>query len=366
MRKISLIDPIGGHGGMDYYDYGLAYGLGNQDLKVLYFTCGKTKDRSFNNVLLLNSFGNLWDVKGFLRLYFFLKGYYKSFKISNQKGSTLFHFQFFHLGFLNLLILILSTFFKQKKVVTLHDVQSFHKGSAKIISKWCLIFIDGIILHNQFSKTEFEKLFNFKGNTEIIPHGNYLPFINPQPLNDIAPTINLLFFGQIKDVKGVDILLKAMAEVVKTNQNIRLTIAGRPWKTGASLFENMVIEFNLTQYVNLHFRYIEDFEIEQFYKNADIVVLPYKKIYQSGVLLLTMSYGRTAIVSNLEPFTEVVAHNENGFVFNSEDSADLANCILGLNKDKIRNVTAKSKEYIEDKNDWLKIGLKTNKFYNSL
>jgi hypothetical protein len=53
-------------------------------------------------------------------------------------------------------------------------------------------------------------------------------------------------------------------------------------------------------------------------------------------------------------------------VFKSEDSLDLANCILGLNKEKIRKVTSNSKELIEDKYDWLKIGLKTNKFYNSL
>jgi D-inositol-3-phosphate glycosyltransferase len=364
--KVSIVDPVGGHGGMDYYDYGLAQGLGGNNLDVNYYTCDKTNVRFYKNVQTNTVFGNLWEKKGVFKLFAFLNAYLKAFKSAKRNKSEVLHFQFFSLGNLNLIVLSLAYWFKQKKIVTLHDIESFHKGNSKLVSKLCLKLIEGIILHNQFSKTEFEKLFNFKGDIEIIPHGNYLPFIKPQTLDHIAPTINLLFFGQIKEVKGLDILLKAMAEVVKTSNNYHLTIAGRPWKTEGKDYENKIKKLGLSKNVTTHFKYIKDEDVEQFYKNADIVVMPYKKIYQSGVLLLSLSYGRTVIVSNLTPFTAVVTHNKNGFVFKSEDSSDLAICILGLNKEKIRKVTSKSKELIEDKYDWLKIGLKTKKFYNSL
>ena len=365
-KAISIIDPVGGHGGMDYYDYGLAYGLGSNGVTVNYYTCNKTMFRSFDNVETKNVFENVWDKKSFNKLYSFLRGYLKAFKDARLNKSDIFHFQFFSLGNLNLIVLSLAYWFKQKKIVTLHDIESFHKGNSKLVSKLCLKLIDGIIVHNQFSKAEFEKNFNFNGEITIIPHGNYLPFVEPQILSSKSPRINILFFGQIKAVKGVDVLLDAMAKVVVKSDKFHLTIAGRPWKTTAMNYENKIKELGLSSHVTTHFRYIKDEEVEQFYKNADIVVMPYKKIYQSGVLLLSLSYGRTVIVSNLTPFTEVVTHNTNGFVFKSEDSLDLANCILGLNKEKIRKVTSNSKELIEDKYDWLKIGLKTNKFYNSL
>jgi len=364
--KISIIDPVGGHGGMDYYDYGLSYGLAYNFSSVKYYTGSKTKYRHYQNVQTIDVFKNVWDKKRPNKFFFFLVGYLKAFKISKRSKSEVLHFQFFSLGSLNLIILGLAFFFKQKKVVTLHDIESFHKSSFKLISKMCLKLIDGIIVHNKFSKSELEKNFNFNRPISIIPHGNYLPFVEPQPLAINSPIINILFFGQIKEVKGVDLLLDAMAEVVKTNHKYHLTIAGRPWKTDVKRYENKIKELGLSKYVTTHFKYIQDDDVKQFYKNASIIVMPYKKIYQSGVLLLTLSYGRTVIVSNLPSFTEVISNNQNGFIFESGNSLSLANCILNLNSELISNVTLNSKQIISQKYDWKVIGKATLSFYKKL
>jgi len=364
--SIAIIDPVGGHGGMDYYDYGLAFGLGDNDLIVHYYTCDKTDVRFYKNVQTNYVFGNIWEKKGLVKLLTFLSGYLKSFKSARIEKSNIFHFQFFSLGILNLIVLCLAYWFNQKKVVTLHDIESFHNGSSKFVAKLCLKLIDGIIVHNQFSKAEFEKNFNFNGLLKIIPHGNYLPFVEPHQLNTQQLKINILFFGQLKAVKGVDVLLEAMKHVVEKSDKYHLTIAGRPWKTEISTYVNKIKKLGLGEHVTTHFRYIKDEEVRQLYKEASIVVMPYKKIYQSGVLLLSLSYGRTVIVSDLQSFTDVITNNENGFVFQSENSGSLASCILNLNHQLIAEATENSKQLISQKYDWKAIGNETLKFYKRL
>ena len=364
--KVSIIDPVGGHGGMDYYDYGLAYGLGSNGVTIDYYTCNKTKLRNFGNVQTKDVFANVWDKKNFGKLYGFLRGYLKAFKDARLNKANVFHFQFFSLGNLNFIVLCLAFWFKQKKVVTLHDIESFHKGNSKLVSKLCLKLIDGIIVHNQFSKSEFEKIFNFNRSIAIIPHGNYLPFIEPQILSSKSPRINILFFGQIKEVKGVDILLDAMAKVVAKSDKYVLTIAGRPWKTDAMTYENKIKELGLSKHVTTYFRYIKDHEVSNFYRDASIIVMPYKKIYQSGVLLLSLSYGRTVITSDLPPFTDVISDGNSGFIFESENSSSLANCILKLNHKLILDATQNAKQVMSRKHDWIRIGEQTLKFYNNL
>ena len=59
IMKIALVEHVGGHGGMDYYDYGLAYGLGSNNISVSYHTSNETNMRIFDNVHTYYTFGNL-------------------------------------------------------------------------------------------------------------------------------------------------------------------------------------------------------------------------------------------------------------------------------------------------------------------
>jgi glycosyltransferase involved in cell wall biosynthesis len=226
--------------------------------------------------------------------------------------------------------------------------------------------IDGVIVHNRFSKESFEKSFAFKKPISIISHGNYIPFVEMLPLPKRKKLINLLFFGQIKEVKGLDTLLKAMQLVMTVNQNYRLKIVGRPWKTSAGRYETMIRELGLSEVVSTQFNYIEHAKVLEYYEWADIVVLPYKRIYQSGVLLLSWSYGRTVIASDLDPFTEAISDLKNGFLFKSEDAESLAACILSLNFDRIINATLASNRTITEAYDWSNIGRATIQFYQGL
>ena len=109
-------------------------------------------------------------------------------------------------------------------------------------------------------------------------------------------------------------------------------------------------------------------DAEHYYCAADLVVLPYKKIYQSGVLVMTLSYGKPALVSDLPPLKEVVTDMQTAFLFESENSISLAeklNLIL-LDSEKLEQVRINGEELINTKYDWNEIGRQTKQAYQSL
>jgi glycosyltransferase involved in cell wall biosynthesis len=72
---------------------------------------------------------------------------------------------------------------------------------------------------------------------------------------------------------------------------------------------------------------IPDEETELFFKAADVLVLPYTQVFQSGVLFLGYSFGLPAIVSDVGNLKEEIIEGETGFVFKPRDSSDLASKI---------------------------------------
>ena len=106
-------------------------------------------------------------------------------------------------------------------------------------------------------------------------------------------------------------LKPAFKKVVDTNSDIVLLIAGKPWEDDFDEYQKIIDRNNLSKHIILHTKFIPHEDVKHYYCVSDLVVLPYKKIYQSGVLMMTLSYERPAIVSNLPSLMEVISDNEN-------------------------------------------------------
>ena len=84
--------------------------------------------------------------------------------------------------------------------------------------------------------------------------------------------------------------------------------------------------------------------------------------------MMTLSYERPALVSDLPPLKEIISDNENGFLFKTENVSDLSaklNSILG-NEELMEQVKTKGTELINTKYDWGEIGRQTKQAYQSL
>jgi len=372
IKKISIIEPIGGHGGMDYYDYGLASGLGSNKIKVDFYTCLDTKARKINNVNTVYVFKNIWHKKGLSKLFDFLLGYWKAIRLSAKVNSKIIHLHFFSFTPQNLIILFFAKLRASKIVVTVHDIESFGKNIFQFLERISYPLIDAIIVHNNSSYKELLSKNISLNNIAIIPHGNYLPFIQPNysvNTNNYNDKIRMLFFGQIKQVKGLEILLEALGKI-KYNEinNFELKIAGKVWKDNFEVYQKIIDEYDLGKNIRLNIKFIPDEEVHTYFENCDLVVLPYKKIYQSGVLLKAMSYRRAVLVSNLEAFTDIIKDNVNGFVFESENIDSLTSKLTEIinNPTLIPQIAENGYKYVEKYHDWVDIGKKTLEVYKEV
>ncbi len=366
--KIALIDPVGGKGGMDFYDYGLAQGLASNNCEVFYFTCNQTREIKNNNINTIFFFGEIWNKKKFFKLILLLNGYKKAFKYCKKNKIEIIHFQFFSLKIPNLIALLMCKFFGLKRIVTLHDIDSFRGKERLFLQKKAFSLTQKLIVHNQFSLNEITKKGISKQKVAIIPHGNYIPFVEKVTANEPSRILNLLFFGQIKEVKGLEILLNAFAKAYKENGNIRLTIAGKPWGTSSEKYSKMISNLKIEKVVHTNFSYIPNDEIHLYFQKSDVVVLPYKKIYQSGVLLLSMSYGRVCLCSDLDAFKEIVVDNETGYIFENKNVDSLSKKILEIYKDKsdITRIENNAQELLKKNFGWNNIAIMSIELYQTV
>jgi D-inositol-3-phosphate glycosyltransferase len=137
----------------------------------------------------------------------------------------------------------------------------------------------------------------------------------------------ILFLGRIKPYKGIEHLLEAFEQLVKRDATYRLIIAGEPHKGSEEYLDEIrgivTRDFGQGEIV-LQFQFIPDEEMEIYLKAADVLVLPYKDIFQSGVLFLAYGFGLPVVATDVGSFREEIVEGETGFICKPGDPADLA------------------------------------------
>lgn len=376
--KVAIIEPVGGHGGMNYYDFGLCKGLSDAEVDVVLYSCDETAIVVKADFEVRHAFSGIYgEAPVWIRGLRYVSGSFKTAFSTLIEGRTICHFHFFHVGPLQAMNILLAKFLRRCVVITAHDVESFvDKLEVPLLSRWAYRQANMIIAHNRVSKQELITHIGAKEEKiSVIPHGNYLHAIRPLPAQDSArKDLNIaqhakviLFFGQIKDVKGLDLLLEAMPDVIKSHPDAVLLIAGKPWKRGFSAYTSLMKNLDISKHCVTHIRYIPDEDVPLYYSSADIVVLPYRRIYQSGVVLMAMSYGKAVLVSDLQGMTEIVKAGENGYVFRQGNKNDLIQQLCIALDDSIRreHFAEQGYKHVRDYYDWQVIGQKTKQLYVS-
>jgi D-inositol-3-phosphate glycosyltransferase len=376
--RVAIIEPVGGHGGMDYYDFGLANGLVEAGVKVSLYTCDKTKPPAAPATFrLYRPFRAIYgDTPKIWRAAFFLAGLLGSLAHARWRGVRMVHLHLFDTSILQLACLVFAKVMGMRTVVTAHDVESLAGGQAGLLARRIYGMADRVIAHNQVSSQALVEMIEPSADKIfVIPHGNYVPNVTfvdkrvareQRKLPNHAPVI--LFFGQIKQVKGLDVLLRALPAVIAKHPDVILMIAGKLWKTDLSEYSALIQQLGLESNVKLDIRYIPNEEVASYYAAADVVVLPYRKIYQSGVLLMAMSYRKAVVVSDIPGMLEIVKNGVNGFVFRSEDHRHLEktlNQALDQPEERDRIMTLGYETVIEQ-HGWDHVGRLTREVYLSV
>ena len=128
-----------------------------------------------------------------------------------------------------------------------------------------------------------------------------------------AETKVVLFFGFIRNYKGLDLILEAFAHPEIENSNIKLLVAGEFYEDEKPYLE-IIEEFKLQDKVLLHTHFIPDSEIRFYFSAADVVVQPYRHATQSGVSPLAYHFEKPMIVSDVGGLPAMVPHMISGIV----------------------------------------------------
>lgn len=308
-----------------------------------------------------------------------VKEYIKACKYITQKlkeGYDVLHIQWILLSPLDwYFIKKIKKESKCKLIISVHDILPFNeKFYDKHFHKKIYDACDQIIVQAKTNIKRFDQLFpECSKKVTYIPHGHFLDFVDKHDKSEAKEHLNipkdknvLLFFGQIKKVKGVGVLLEAFGKLLQKHNNYYLIIAGNIWKDDFEPYKEIVDKYGITDNnLRLDLRYIPDEEVGYYYSACDASVLPYLDVYQSGVIQLCYAYEKPAIATRIPSFMEIVKDGETGFLCNVNDSSDLARVIVKAfdNKDRLPELGAKGKELIKDKFDWNKIAKKINELY---
>jgi glycosyltransferase involved in cell wall biosynthesis len=136
----------------------------------------------------------------------------------------------------------------------------------------------------------------------------------------------ILFFGFIRQYKGLDLLLDAMSDERIRKENIKLLVAGEFYED-AEPYLKQIREKKLEDMVLLHTNFIPDSQVNQYLSAADCVVQPYRNATQSGVTPLAYYFEKPMIVTNVGGLPDLVPHEKSGLIC-EPDPRSIADAIL--------------------------------------
>lgn len=198
-------------------------------------------------------------------------------------------------------------------------------------TKYFLKAVDAFVTMSEKVLSDLRK---FTGQpAQLVQHPLYDNFGEPISKNDARKFLGLnesgkiiLFFGFIRQYKGLDLLLKALADERIRNENIMLLVAGEFYEDDKP-YQQLIQENNLQEQVILKTNFIPDSEVKYYLCSGDCVVQPYKNATQSGVTPLAYHFEKPMIVTNVGGLPSLVPHEKVGLVC-EPDSKSIAESIL--------------------------------------
>jgi D-inositol-3-phosphate glycosyltransferase len=231
----------------------------------------------------------------------------------------------------------------KKLVFTAHNVNAGKRDSADtLLNRLSLTaqyrLVDRIVVHTDKMKRELKAEFGVSELAiTVIPYGinNAIPITELSTAEakqrcGIKPEErSILFFGAIAPYKGLDVLVKAFGQL-PGGSGYRLIIAGKP-KGGCDEYMKAIqqeIQHSAWRAQAMQrIEFIPDEDTELYFKAADLLVLPYRSIFQSGILFLSFSFGLPVVASDVGSFREDVIEGETGFLCRPGDPQELAKTI---------------------------------------
>jgi glycosyltransferase involved in cell wall biosynthesis len=276
--------------------------------------------------------------------------------------------------------------FGKKIVLTVHNVNIGKRDATDSLANRLTLrmqyrLADHLFVHTEKMKAELTDDFGVSpSKISVIPFG----------INNTVPATSmtgaearrrlglgshekvLLFFGSIAPYKGLEYLVAACQISMPRHSDYRLVVAGSPKgdkRYWSGIYEQILGNLNPDQ-VTLKIEFVPDEDTETYFKAADVLVLPYRRIFQSGVLFLGYSFGLPVLAADVGSLKDDIVQGVTGLVFHPEDSTDLARAIdQFFSSDMFEAGSSRRtaiQEYANAKYSWDTVGTMTRNAYATL
>jgi D-inositol-3-phosphate glycosyltransferase len=285
---------------------------------------------------------------------------------------------------------LLMFYFKllgKKVVLTAHNVNKAKRDSCDSILNRLTLTIqyrltDQIFVHTEKMKDELVQEFGTSPDrVAIIPFG--INILVPDTelttagakrrLGIQADERVILFYGRIVPYKGLECLVEAFHRLAARDASARLIIAGEPMMGYEDYIEPIRREIagnEISSRILSRLEFIPDHETELYFKAADVLALPYKNIFESGVLFLAYRFGLPVIASDVGSFGEELTKGRAGLVFEPGNSTALADTLETFFKSEFcrdaANHRRRIQAYSSSRHSWQTVGQITDRVYCGL
>ena len=150
----------------------------------------------------------------------------------------------------------------------------------------------------------------------------------------------ILFFGYIREYKGLMYLIEAMPHILK-EFNITLLIVGEFWKNKEK-YINKIKELKIENNVCIIDEYVPDEKVGDYYSASDLIILPYLSATNSGIAQIAYGFEKPVIATNVGGLPEVIINNKTGFIVPPKNSAKLAKAIIKYYTEKKEQIFKKN------------------------
>ena len=372
---IAILDAIGAHGGMHYYTDNQASALVAAGHRVTVYSLPASTDRcaSYAKVQTFRRiYGN--DAKVIRGVRFF-RDIASSLLSARRKGVRVLIYQMFKMDRFDQFIVAGARRMGMRTIAIVHDVERLDRPGSKASLASIASNCDIMAVHNAFSAAALHRVLgNIPANVTIIPSGNYLAqFPSPPSKIEARAKLNLpadrtivLFFGNPRREKGLHILLDAIV-AHRDSRSLLVLVAGKMKPEEESNYRAFAKANGLTDRVRFDIGHVSDDALPNYYRAADIVALPYLRIYESAVALMSMSFERPVLASDLQPLREIVGDDARGILFPVGNAAALSDRLREILSapERLDLLATEATRYARDERSWARTGAMLSTVSNS-
>jgi glycosyltransferase involved in cell wall biosynthesis len=259
-----------------------------------------------------------------------------------------------------------------KVVWTVHNLKNHENRYQKLEGFFSRIIArdaDAIIAHCEIARQDIQRVFKVRkhGKIAVIPHGSYRnAYKNTITAEEarhrlkLLPTdVTFLCLGLIRPYKGVLELIESFQKL--DSSDARLIIAGRP--QNRNLVNLLIQKSEGKSTIRLIPEFIPDDEIQVYMNAADVVILPYRDVLNSGAVILAMSFGKAVIAPRLGCIPEIL-DSSGSFLYNPDGQDSLVQAMKQAiaARAKLREMGEHNYE-LDKKLDWQHIAVSTFQVY---